>query len=193
MVPNENLLGAKPEELQRLFDEKVKDDSLRKHCLATRAIMEKLAERLGEDPVRWGWAGLLHDLDFDQTKETPQRHGLVAAEWLEDLGVNPRIIAAIKAHNAERLGLERSTRLDFALSSAESLTGLIVATALVQPDKKLASVASKSVQKRMKEKAFARNVDRDLIRLCEKAGISLADFIVLSLESMQGISEELGL
>lgn len=192
-MPNDNPLGAKPEELQRLFCDKVKEDSLRKHCLATRAIMEKLAEKLGEDPMVWGWAGLLHDLDFEETKEMPERHGLLAAAWLEDLGVNPQIIAAIKAHNAERLGLERSTRLDFALSSAESLTGLIVATALVQPDKKLASVAPKSVQKRMKEKAFARNVDRELIRLCEKAGISLADFIALSLEAMQGISGELGL
>lgn len=186
-------LGAAPEELKRLFSNKVTSENLAKHCLATKAIMEKLAARLGEDPLVWGWTGLLHDLDFEETKDAPERHGLVAAAWLEELGVRPEIIAAIKAHNAEALGLERKDRLDFAVTCAESITGLIIATALVQPDKKLASVAPKSVRKRMKEKAFARNVNRESVMLCEQLGVPLDDFISLSLEAMQSISDQLEL
>lgn len=186
-------LGAAPEELKRLFSSKVTPENLAKHCLATKAIMEKLAARLGEDPLVWGWTGLLHDLDFEETKDAPERHGLVAAAWLEELGVRPEIIAAIKAHNAEALGLERKDRLDFAVTCAESITGLIIATALVQPDKKLASVAPKSVRKRMKEKAFARNVNRESVMLCEQLGVPLDDFISLSLEAMQSISDQLEL
>lgn len=186
-------LGAAPEELKRLFSSKVASENLAKHCLATKAIMEKLAARLGEDPLVWGWTGLLHDLDFEETKDAPERHGLVAAAWLEELGVRPEIIAAIKAHNAEALGLERKDRLDFAVTCAESITGLIIATALVQPDKKLASVAPKSVRKRMKEKAFARNVNRESVMLCEQLGVPLDDFISLSLEAMQSISDQLEL
>lgn len=186
-------LGAAPEELKRLFSSKVTSENLAKHCLATKAIMEKLAARLGEDPLVWGWTGLLHDLDFEETKDAPERHGLVAAAWLEELGVRPEIIAAIKAHNAEALGLERKDRLDFAVTCAESITGLIIATALVQPDKKLASVAPKSVRKRMKEKAFARNVNRESVMLCEQLGVPLDDFISLSLEAMQSISDQLEL
>jgi predicted hydrolase (HD superfamily) len=102
-------------------------------------------------------------------------------------------LEAIKAHNAEGLGVQRKTRLDFALTCAESITGLIVATALVYPDKRLASVKPKSILKRMKEKDFARGVDRDLVRLCEKIQVPLSDFAALSLQAMQGISNEIGL
>ena len=186
-------LGASPEELERLFAERVKTDSLRKHCLATRAIMEKLAGRLGESAVLWGWAGLLHDLDFEETKDTPERHGLVTAELLAGRGVNKKIVDAIIAHNAEALGRERVTPLDYALSCAETITGLIAAAALVRPDKKLAGVEVPSVRRRMKEKAFARNVNREIILLCEKIGLSLDEFIALSLEAMKGISDQLEL
>ncbi len=194
-VANEKIngLGAHEEALYRLFEEKVTVDNLRKHCLATKAIMEKLAERLGENKLVWGWAGLLHDLDFEETKDAPQRHGLVSARWLENLGVNEALISAVKAHNAESLGLQRVSPLDFALSCSESITGLIVAAALVRPDKRLAGVEPKSVRKRMKEKAFARNVNRDLIMLCEHLGLSLDEFISLSLEAMKEISAELEL
>lgn len=186
-------LGTDERVLQGIFDEKVTQDNLRKHCLASQAIMRRLAVHFGEDADLWGWAGLLHDLDFEETKDEPNRHGLVAAQWLEDLGVNTELITAIKAHNAEALRLQRVSRLDYALTCAETVTGLIVATALILPDKKLSSVKASSVRKRMKQTAFARNVQRENILLCEKIGLDLEAFINLSLEAMQSIAEELGL
>lgn len=188
----EVLDSLKPE-VGQLFEEKVTAGNLKKHCYATAAIMYCLAERFGEDPVLWAVTGLLHDLDFEETKDSPESHGLKTAEWLSQAGVDEDIIRAIKAHNAETLGLTRETSLDLAVSCAEALTGLIVATALVQPDKKLASVEPNSVRKRMKEKAFARNVSRDAILLCERLGLGLDEFIQVGLGAMQGISDALGL
>ena len=103
------------------------------------------------------------------------------------------IIQTIKAHNAAALGISRETAFEHALACAETITGLIVATALVQPDKKLASVKPKSVIKRMKKKDFARNVDRDIIMECEAAGVPLDEFVELSLKAMCAIADELGL
>jgi len=103
------------------------------------------------------------------------------------------MVEAIKAHNAEALGIERTTEMGLALSAAESITGLIVAATLVLPDKRLSSVRPKSIIKRMKEKAFARNVNRETIRECEKLGMDLERFVELSLKAMQGIAGELGL
>jgi len=176
-----------------LFDHHVKAENLRKHCLATEAVMRALALHLGEPVELWGIAGLLHDLDFEKTANQPEVHGLKTAAILSETDLPVEIIGAIKAHNAEGLGVHRKTKLDFALTCAESITGLVVATALVYPDKRLASVKPKSILKRMKEKDFARGVDRDLVRLCEEIKVPLADFAGLSLEAMQGISAELGL
>ncbi len=155
--------------------------------------MRCLAERFGEDPEKWGIAGLLHDLDYEETYEAPQEHGKRTAEILQEKGFPSDMIEAILAHNAEALGIERKTRFDFAITCSECITGLITATTLVYPDKKLASVKPKSITKRMKEKGFARSVNRDLIRLCEKIDIPLPEFAVISLEAMRGISDDLGL
>ncbi len=168
-------------------------DYLIKHCLAAEAIMRKLAEHFGEDVEAWGLVGLLHDLDYDSTKDDPKQHSLKTAEILKEQDFPEELIYAITAHNAENTGVERKSRIDYAITCGESITGLIVATALVYPDKKVASVKPKSIKKRMKEKAFARNVDRDLIRLCEKIDLPLEVFIPLCLEAMCGISDELGL
>lgn len=176
-----------------ILKEHLTQDNLVKHCLATEAIMRALAEKFGEDVDKWGLAGLLHDLDFEQTQSDPSRHGLETAEALAAHGVDPEIIQTIKAHNAEHLGLQRQTRFEHALACTETITGLIVATALVYPDKKLASVKPKSVTKRMKKKDFARNVSREIIMECEQIGLSLEEFVHVSLTAMQGVSEELGL
>ncbi len=179
-------------EAWELLNQHVKNDYLIKHSLATEAIMRALARKFGQDEEMWGIAGLLHDLDFDQTADDPQRHALVSAEMLA--GKLPdEIVEAIKRHNAEALGLKRETTLDLALTAAETITGLIVATTLVYPDKKLASVKPKSVTKRMKEKSFAAKVNRDHIRLCEQFDLPLSEFAALSVEAMRGISDELGL
>lgn len=175
-----------------LLTKRVEADNLIKHSLATEAVMRALARKLGADEELWGASGLLHDLDFPETKDDPSRHGLLTAELLA--GKLPdEALMAIKRHNAEALGLERETTFDLALTAAETITGLVVATTLVYPDKKLASVKPKSVTKRMKEKAFAANVNRDLISLCEDFGLTLPEFAALSVEAMQGISDDLGL
>jgi putative nucleotidyltransferase with HDIG domain len=175
-----------------LLNEHVQTDWLKKHCLATAAITRSLAERLGEDPQLWWSAGLLHDLDFDRTQDL-HRHGLETAEILRSRGEPEQMVHAVLAHNAEGLGLERQSVLDYALTCAESVTGLVVATALVMPDKKLASVSAESVLKKMKKKDFARKVSREHVELCEKIGIPLPEFVALSVTAMQGVAEELGL
>jgi len=177
-------------ELMRAY---LPQDNLQKHCLATEAIMRALAGRLGQAEDLWGLAGLLHDLDYNQTKDRMDQHGLVTEKILLEHRVSPQIIAAIKAHNASSLGLQRKEILEHALVAAECITGMIVATALVYPDKKLASVKPQSIIKRMKQKEFARNVNRDHIRECEMIGLSLEAFAEQSLEAMREISDQLGL
>jgi len=180
------------DEALALLREHLKDENLTKHCLATEAIMGELAARLGRDVEKWKLAGLLHDLDFEKTKDAPSEHGLKTVAVLEEKGVDPEIIQAVKSHN-DALGVPRESDFDHALASAETITGLIVATALVQPDRKLVSVKAKSVIKRMKKKDFARNVNRDIIRECETIGVPLDEFVELSLNAMCGIADELGL
>jgi len=180
------------DEAWRLLTERVEADNLLKHSLASEAVMRGLARKLGHDEEMWGVTGLLHDLDYPETKDDPQRHGLYTVELLA--GRLPEAaLTAIKRHNAEALGLTRETTLDLALTAAETITGLVVATTLVYPDKKLASVKPKSVTKRMKEKAFAANVNRDHIMLCEQFGLPLPEFAALAVESMRQISDQLGL
>ncbi|MBA7626176.1 hypothetical protein ES703_33620 [subsurface metagenome] len=177
---------------QKLLDQYVKSDWLKKHSIATAAVMEGLAERLDHDTEEWWITGLIHDLDFDLTP-APAAHGLKAAEILKGLGEKEELINAVMAHNAEGLGIERNSTLDYALSCGESITGLIVTTALVMPDKKLASVKVSSVVKRMKKKDFARKVSRESIRLCEKIGLSVEELAEIAVKAMQGVSTELGL
>jgi putative nucleotidyltransferase with HDIG domain len=180
-------------EALNLLNAKIRQPNLIKHCLATEAIMRALARRLGTDVELWGLTGLLHDLDLEQTRNDQREHARIGAEILKKAGFPEEGVSAILAHNGEVLGIERHTPLEHALACAETVTGLIVATALVQAEKKLASVKPDSVIKRMKEKRFAQNVNREIIRECENLGLELDDFIRLSLEAMQGIADELGL
>ena len=168
-------------------------ESMQKHSLATEAIMRALARKLGRDEDLWGITGLLHDLDYNETRETMSRHGLVTEQILTGQGVAPDIIRAIKAHNADNLGFTRTMEFEHALVCAECITGLVVAAALVYPDKKIAAVKAASVIKRMKQKEFARSVNRDYIRECELIGIPLEEFAVLSLDAMVEIGAQLGL
>jgi putative nucleotidyltransferase with HDIG domain len=185
--------GITRQEALELMRNYLRAENLRRHCLATEAIMRALAERLGFDVDSWGIAGLLHDLDYEETKDDPNQHGLKTEPILNEKGVNQEIIDAIKAHNAEALGIQRKTELDIALTCAECITGMVVATTLVYPDKKIASVKPTSIVKRMKQKEFARNVNREHIRKCEQLNIPLEEFAELSLKAMGTISNELGL
>lgn len=163
------------------------------HCYASEAVLRALAVRLNQDEEKWGLAGLLHDLDVEVVNADPLRHGLETARILTGLNVDPDIVEAIKLHNEMATGIERTTQFQYALAAGETITGLIVATALVYPDKKLASVKVSSVTKRVKEKAFAASVNREKIYECETIGLTLEEFVAVSLEAMKGISERLGL
>ncbi len=176
-----------------LMEQYLDADSMRKHSLASEAIMVALAPRFGEDPEMWGLVGLLHDLDYNQTRDQMHRHTLVTENILKDKGVHADVVEAIKHHNAENLGLTRTKPIHFALTAAETITGMIVAATLVHPDKRIASVKPKSITKRMKAKEFARSVNRDHIRVCEEIGIPLEEFIEVSLQAMGSISDKLEL
>jgi uncharacterized protein len=181
------------DEAMRLLESHVQADSLKKHCLATEAIMLELATKLNQDRELWGVVGLLHDLDFEYTRDNPTEHGRKTLELLSPHQLPSEALDAILRHNAEALELERETLFDYALTCSETITGLIVAAALVHPDRKIRSLNSKSVQKRMKSKEFARNVSREHIALCERMGMTLVEFIELSLKAMSSVSEQLGL
>ncbi len=171
----------------------VKNEKMLIHSLCSEAVMRALAHRLGEDEEKWGLAGLLHDIDVEVTHADPHTHGLMADEILRGIGVDEEIIDAISMHNEIATGKDRNTVFQHALAAGETITGLIYATALVYPDKKIASVKYKSVKKRMTEKAFAASVNRETIMECEKAGIGLDEFIQISVDAMRGISREIGL
>lgn len=191
--PMSNNWGITHKEALALMEQFLEADAMRKHSLASEAIMRALAPRFGADPDMWGLVGLLHDLDYNETKEEISRHTLVTEKVLLDRGVHPDIVDAIKHHNAGNLGLVRNKPIHFALTAAETITGMLVAATLVHPDKKLSSLKPKSVLKRMKAKEFARSVNRDRIRLCEEIGLPLEEFIAISIDAMRGISDKLGL
>ncbi len=170
----------------------VVNENLIKHMLATEAIMHSLARRLGEDEEEWGLTGLLHDIDMELTGGDMNSHSKLGADLARKLGASEAMTHAILCHN-ETHSIPRDTKLDKALFCADPLTGLIIAAALVLPDKKLASVEAKSVKKRFKEKSFAAGANRQQISLCSQIGLELDEFIELGLEAMQGIATELRL
>ena len=176
-----------------LLHQYIKNENLRKHCYASEAVMRALAEKLDQDADKWAMAGLLHDLDVEMVDADPKIHGLETAKILTEKGVDPEIIDAIRMHNEEAHGESRSKLFHYALAAGETITGLIIATTLVYPDKKIHSIKPKSVTKRMKAKAFAASVNRETIMECEKLDIPLADFAVICVDAMKGIHEELGL
>jgi putative nucleotidyltransferase with HDIG domain len=185
--------GIDRDEALALLKRHVKSPHMINHCLATEAVLRALAKKVGEDPTKWGLAGLLHDLDAEILTDLDQ-HTRETVRILRETGVDEEIIEAVRLHNEQAHPPEkRSTQFQHLLAAGETITGLIVATALVYPDKKLASVKPKSVRKRIKEKAFAAGANRDIIRECETGGIPLDEFCTLSLEAMQSIDDQLGL
>lgn len=176
-----------------LLKKYVTSESLLKHSLASAAVMEGLAEYFNQDKDNFYIAGLLHDIDFEMIDNRFELHGVQSMDILKPLGFDDNILHAIQSHNEEYTKIKRINHLDFALTAAESVTGLISATALILPSKKLADVKPDSVIKRMKKKDFAKNVNRDSIMLIEKTGLKLDKFIEIAINSMQKIADELGL
>lgn len=157
--------------------------------------MRALARHFGDDEEKWGIVGLLHDGDYEFTKNDPQNHAKLMAQWVRDLGeTDPELLEGIESHGWFHQGRQAQTKMQWALYCCDELTGLIVAVALVRPDKKLASVTVESIMKKWDEKSFAAGAKREQIEECEEQlGIPLKDFIQVALGAMQGISEELGL
>jgi len=171
----------------------IKNERMLNHCYASEAVMKALARRLGRDEEKWGLAGLLHDLDVELVNADLNVHGLETEKILNEKGVEPEIVDAIVMHNELLKGKKRHTELQHALAAGETITGLIIATTLVYPDKKISNVKPKSVIKRMKEKAFAASVNRDNIMECEKIGIPLDEFVEICVNAMKNIGDKLGL
>jgi len=180
------------DEALRLLKKYVRNEKMLYHCYSSEAVMRALARKLGRDEEKWGLAGLLHDIDTEITNADPKKHGLVAVDLLLDEGIDAEIVDAIKMHNEEATGKERTTEFQHALAAGETITGLIYATALVYPDKKIKDVKTKSVTKRMKQSAFAASVSRENIMECEKIGLSLNDFTEIALNAMKEIAEDIG-
>ena len=179
------------EEALTTVKEKVKNQNLVNHMLATEAVMRALAEKFGEDVEEWGLAGLLHDIDLDECKGDMTVHGRVSAEMARGMGVSDAVCHAILCHGM--LDEPCETVMDKALFCADPVTGLITAGALIRPEKKLSVVEARSILKRFKEKSFAAGANREQIAKCANIGLTLEEFIGLSLKAMQGISDDLGL
>jgi uncharacterized protein len=187
-----NVSPVSRDEVVSLIEGAVANANLRRHMLATEAVMRGLAVRLGEDPELWGLTGLAHDLDAEETAGDVSRHGARAAEQLTELGLPGDLVHAVMAHNpATGAVVERP--IDVALIAADQSTGLITAATLVRPDRALPNVKLSSVRKRMREGAFARGVDRDSILRCEELGLDLDEFLAIALAAMQGVAADLGL
>lgn len=165
-------------------------ENLVKHMLATEVCMRKLAEARKEDQESWALAGLLHDIDYELTAENPQKHGIISMDMLAGSDLSPEILDAIKSHSGH---CERSTPMAKALYAIDPLTGLIVASALMTPMRKLSALNTETVMKRYKEKRFAAGACRDQIASCTELGLALDEFVGLCVEAMQNASDELGL
>ncbi|MCI0513642.1 HDIG domain-containing protein [candidate division KSB1 bacterium] len=168
----------------------LKNQNLIKHVLAVEAIMRGLAQHQGADPDAWGLCGLLHDLDYDVTKDQPERHTHVTADILTAYQISESIIYAIKCHNHQA---EIKSALDQALYVADPVSGFIVAAALMHPEKKLAALDVAFLNNRFREKRFAAGANRTQMLECEKLGLSLDAFLGLALQAMQQAHQVLGL
>lgn len=184
------------DEAKQFTDSHLSNMNLRKHCYAAAFVMEALAGKLGGNPDDWFVAGMIHDADFELTKEKPSEHGLTTVGWLRDIDeTNESILETVRAHNYEHTGTAAPKNpMEWSLLCADHLTGFIVAVALVRPEKTLAAVSIESILKKWNQLAFAAGTNRVQIALCEeKLGIPLNEFISIALSSMQEHHEELGL
>src|SRR5262252_2408959 len=175
-----------------LMCEFTQSESLRKHMLAVEACMRAYAGKFGEDEEKWAITGLLHDFDYEKYP-TPAEHPFVGSKVLEERGYPEDIRRAILSH-ADYSGVKRETKMEKTLFACDELAGFITATALVKPSKSLAEVEAKSVRKKMKDKAFARSVNReDIVNGAADLGVDLEEHIAFCIEAMKRIAPELGL
>jgi putative nucleotidyltransferase with HDIG domain len=175
-----------------LHCEYTQSESLRKHMLAVEACMRAYARKFGEDEEKWAITGLLHDFDYEKYP-TAQEHPFIGNQILEKRGYPEEIRRAILSH-ADYSGIKRETKMEKVLYACDELAGFITASALVKPNKSLAELEAKSVRKKMKDKAFARSVNRDdIINGATDLGVELEEHIAFCIEAMKKIAAELGL
>lgn len=169
----------------------IKNERLQKHVFAVAACMKELAERLSENKEKWELAGLLHDLDYDFTKDKPEEHGLKTVQILKEMGFEDKeVLDAILAHCDKK---PCETKMEWALYTTDPTSGFIVACALMHPSKKLKNIDLGFMKRRFKEKRFAQGANREQIKKCENLGLSLDEFLQTCLKGMQKIDETLGL
>lgn len=176
-----------------ILNQYVKTPQIITHSKEVAAIMEHLAKKLGEPVEEWKVAGLLHDLDYDVEKDHMERHARTAVKILEKKGLGSEALHAILAHNEDNTGIKRETDMDYALAASDNMAGLVRATALVYPDKKVASVKPRSVTKRFKSPSFAAGANREMISGCTNIGLTLEEFAEVSVEAIRSIADEVGL
>ena len=173
-----------------LAREKTEKETTFRHLVSVEGVMRRLGRHFSEDEERWALTGLFHDLDQDQTANDPERHAYVAADWLREAGVDEDVVNGVLAHAHPEYQRDRMCR---AIVAADAVAGLLVAAALVRPERSVGMKVS-SVRKKLKEKAFAPGVNREEIALAEpNLGLSLVEFIGLGIEGLQEVSAEVGL
>jgi len=173
-----------------LVREKAEKETTVRHLISVEGVMRALARRFGEDEELWGLAGLFHDLDRDRTHDDPDRHGFLAAEWLREAGVDDRVVNAVLAHAHEAYRTDRMSR---AVVHADAVAGLLVAAALVRPDRARGMKVS-SVKKKLKERAFAPGVNREEVTSVEGSlGLPLDEFLAVAIEGLQEVAAEIDL
>ncbi|MDD3049986.1 MAG: HDIG domain-containing protein [Candidatus Cloacimonetes bacterium] len=177
-------------EAMELLKSHLKNDNLIKHCIAVGAIMEGLSKITLLDSEVCFITGLLHDIDFEYTKDEPEKHGFIAMDILKDADITAEMKNAILSHTGNH---QIMTDLDKCLWASDPLSGLVIASALMNPEKKIRALSLKSLLKKFKTKSFAAGADREQIRSCENFGIALNDFLQIAIESMSKYDTELGL
>jgi putative nucleotidyltransferase with HDIG domain len=178
------------EQAHQMVVEKIGVNNLLKHILAVEAGMRRLAEYFGEDVEYWGLTGLLHDLDYNETKDQEARHTYLTREWLAKYNLPEEMLYAINAHPGH---VPCQSRLDYALFTVDPATGFIVACALMHPEKRLAALDKEFMLRRFKEKRFAAGASRENMAACSNLGLETGEFLVLVRDGMAAISDQLGL
>ncbi len=173
-----------------LMEEKIDILNLRKHIRSVEAGMRHLAQRFDEDIELWGLTGLLHDLDYNETKDDEARHTFVTEEWLKSYDIPDEMMYAIRCHPGHA---PCRSRLDWALYAVDPTTGFLVACALMHPEKSLAALDERFVNKRFKEKRFAAGATRENMAACENLELEVTEFILLVRDGMLTISDYLEL
>jgi len=170
--------------------EKAEKETTVRHLISVEGVMRRLARHFGEDELSWGLVGLFHDLDQDQTHDDAERHAYQAAEWLREAGVDQKVVNGVLAHAHEEYRTDRASQ---AVVHADAVAGLLVAAALVRPEK-ANGMKVPSVKKKLKEKAFAPGVNRqEITEVEDRLGVPIDEFLALGIEGLQSVAAEIDL